>query len=111
MHRNFIISSLLICLSVMCSAATGTWNSPVAGIVSYTSNKATNARKDYNGKLFTVVYLENLGFDKVGQNTCKIRKRRKQDNAVRYRVYERCVCGWKEIVARTKGTRCYNFVC
>lgn len=69
MLRNYILSSLLTCLSVMCSAATGTWNSPVAGTVSYTSNKATNARKDYNGKLFTVVYLENLGFDKVGQNT------------------------------------------
>ncbi|MDO5447037.1 MAG: hypothetical protein Q4F34_04565, partial [Prevotellaceae bacterium] len=69
MRKTFILALLLACLSDICTAATGTWTSKVAGTVSYTSNKATNPRKDYNGKLFTVVYLENLGFDKIGGNT------------------------------------------
>ncbi len=67
-----ILIFCIISLSFVVSntnAKSGTWQSSVAGIINYTSNNATQPRKDYNGKLFTVVYLENLGIDKIGNNT------------------------------------------
>lgn len=69
MKRIFTLALLLALLSNASNAATGTWTSTVAGKISYKSTAATKAKKDYNGKLFTVVYLENLGFDKIGGNT------------------------------------------
>ena len=66
--RTFI-SILAAAVILPLSAATGTFQSKIAGKINYTSNPATTAKKDYNGKLFTVVYLENLGFQKLGGNT------------------------------------------
>lgn len=52
-------------------AASGTWNSQVTGTaIGYTASSATgSAAKDADGKPMTVVYLENLGFQKIGQHT------------------------------------------
>ena len=69
MRRIFTLALVLASLSNACLAASGTWKSLVAGNISYTSNTAIKAKKDFNGKLFTIVYLENLGFDKVGGNS------------------------------------------
>ena len=52
-------------------AATGTWHSTATrSSLTYKTSPATGvAAKDVNGKEMTVVYLENLGFKKIGQNS------------------------------------------
>lgn len=52
-------------------AATGTWHSTTIGSnLTYTTSAATGAAaKDADGKPMTIVYLENLGFQKIGQNS------------------------------------------
>ena len=52
-------------------AATGTWHSIATGSnLTYTASSATGiAAQDVNGKAMTIVYLENLGFQKIGQNS------------------------------------------
>jgi hypothetical protein len=52
-------------------ADTGTWNSVALGSdIAFVSNAASaQAVTDVNGKPMTIVYLENLGFQKLGQNT------------------------------------------
>lgn len=50
------------------AASAATWTSKTTGTV--LSCKVTEAKtpaKDYNGKVMTVVYLENLGVEKIGQ--------------------------------------------
>lgn len=68
--RTLISLSLLIVSSVAL-AGTGTWSSTATGSsLNYTTSKATGTQaKDYSGKPMTIVYLENLGFQKLGQNT------------------------------------------
>lgn len=68
-QRLLLLTAIIVFSFNSLSAATGTWNSGVAGNISYTSAYATTAKKDYSGKLFTVVYLKNLGFTKLSQNT------------------------------------------
>ena len=63
---------LALCLlTSVAMAATGKWASTTTGTeISYTTSTATGtAAKDADGKLMTVVYLENLGFQKIGQNS------------------------------------------
>ena len=65
---------LLLVLSAVVSAvmaATGTWHSAATDSdLAYTSSSPTGAAaKDVNGKPMTVVYLENLGFQKIGKNS------------------------------------------
>ena len=52
-------------------AATGTWHSTATDSnLTYTTLSPTGtAAKDVDGKAMTVVYLENLGFQKIGQNS------------------------------------------
>jgi hypothetical protein len=52
-------------------AAIGTWHSIATGSnLTYTASSATGiAAQDVNGKAMTIVYLENLGFQKIGQNS------------------------------------------
>ncbi|MBQ0085068.1 MAG: hypothetical protein KBS65_02370 [Prevotella sp.] len=74
MNRTFYYTLLYIvtflsCFATKSMAGSGTWSSNIAGKISYKSSSATKAKKDYNGKLFTIVYLENLGFEKLGKNT------------------------------------------
>lgn len=63
------LCSLFLCMPLFCLAATGTWTSSVCGEISYNTQEAPSPLKDYSGRYMTVVYLENLGFEKIGQNT------------------------------------------
>ena len=62
---------VLVAMTTTIMAATGKWNSPATGLsLNYTTSTATGqAAKDVNGKPMTIVYLENLGIPKIGQNS------------------------------------------
>ena len=64
------ISLLLWITASMAMAGTGKWRSTATGTdIGYTTSQATaSAAKDADGKPLTIVYLENLGFQKIGQN-------------------------------------------
>lgn len=62
--------SFLLIIHESTNAATGNWSSKVTGSnIVYTTTDATNPVKDYSGNYLTVVYLENLGFEKIGKNS------------------------------------------
>ncbi|MBN2164812.1 MAG: T9SS type A sorting domain-containing protein [Marinilabiliaceae bacterium] len=51
-------------------ATTGTWESSVTGnTIMYTTTESPTPAKDANGKFATVVYLENMSYDKIGTNS------------------------------------------
>lgn len=55
---------------VPCSAGTGKWRSSTTGSnITYTTTEAASPAKDASGKFMTVVYLENLACEKIGQNS------------------------------------------
>ena len=58
-------------MASLAMAATGTWRSTVTGSnITYTASLPTGAAaKDVDGKAMTIVYPENLGFQKMGQNS------------------------------------------
>jgi len=61
---------LLLILPVTSRAATGSWVSAVTGgNIVYTSTDSSTPVMDFNGNYLTVVYLENLGFNKIGRNS------------------------------------------
>ena len=62
---------LLLLLANVAMAGTGKWQSPATGTsIDYATSKAVGvAATDENGKPMTVVYLENLGFQKIGRNS------------------------------------------
>ena len=61
---------MLLTLTVSLNAATGEWSSStLASRIDYTSLSPTQALKDQNGKYMTIVYLENLGFQKISQSS------------------------------------------
>lgn len=67
MKKTFIITlTALFCTTVNAAQ----WTSKAIGkAISYKVNEAAKAATDASGKKMTVVYLENLGFEKVGQYT------------------------------------------
>src|ERR1035437_1030533 len=68
--RLMIVGLPLLALSSISFAATGNWTSTVTGgNIVYTLTDAGTPLKDFTGKNLTVVYLENLGIRKIGQNT------------------------------------------
>lgn len=68
--RSMILGIILLAFITSSPAATGTWNSSVTGSsIVYTTTDPTTPVKDFSGNYLTVVYLENLGFKKIGQNT------------------------------------------
>ncbi|MBR1688965.1 MAG: hypothetical protein IJ710_10670 [Prevotella sp.] len=69
MRRN--LSLVLLWVACAVQAGTGTWNSQTTGTsIGYVTSSATgSAAKDADGKPMTVVYLENLGFEKIGRNS------------------------------------------
>ena len=73
MKKIFVLTVIILCLLMPTAgmAATGTWQSATTGAaISYTTTKpAGTAAKDVNGKPMTIVYLENLSFTKIGQNS------------------------------------------
>ncbi|MDP4209551.1 MAG: hypothetical protein Q8928_12125 [Bacteroidota bacterium] len=61
---------LLLTLSTTSWAATGNWTSKVTGgDIAYLSTEACSPVKDFAGNYVTVVYLENVGFSKIGRNS------------------------------------------
>ena len=66
------ILSVLVLLSITLTlqAGTGNWTSTVTGgSVVYNTTDPSTPIKDFAGSYVTVVYLENLGLKKIGQNT------------------------------------------
>lgn len=63
------MSALLLSTFVVSMAATGKWNSLVTGTpIDYTVSSAMGTvATDVSGNPMTVIYLENLGFQKIGQ--------------------------------------------
>ncbi|MFD2163126.1 alpha/beta hydrolase family protein [Paradesertivirga mongoliensis] len=63
---------LLISLSLPSFAAKGKWLSKVTGTnISYKVTESSRPLKDYQGNYITVVYLQKLGFKKIGGNKRK----------------------------------------
>lgn len=61
--------TLLLLLSLSSWAASGKWTSKVTGTaITFHSTEAHSPKKDFAGNYLTVVYLENLGFKKIGRN-------------------------------------------
>ncbi len=67
--RKYIIF-LFFLTAHLAMAGTGKWESEVTGaLLNYTTSSAAVPATDANGAPMTVVYLENLGFQKIGQNS------------------------------------------
>ena len=65
---TFIV--LIAWLPTTSQASTGQWTSKVTGgTINYTSIDSNSPVKDYNGNYPTIVYLENLAFQKIGGNS------------------------------------------
>ncbi|MHB9141328.1 MAG: T9SS type A sorting domain-containing protein [Paludibacter sp.] len=68
--KSIITGFFLLTLSATSMAATGNWASNVTkGNIVYKTTESASPMKDYNGKYLTVIYLENLGFNKIGGNS------------------------------------------
>lgn len=69
MKTKTVLAFLMLLSASISMATTGQWNSQTTGTdISYTVSQPTGkAASDVNGKPMTVVYLENLGFQKAGQ--------------------------------------------
>ncbi len=69
MSKRFSIFSLILWLPVLLWAGSGTWASKATGTsISYTTSEPSGkAVTDASGKTMTIVYLENLNFQKIGQ--------------------------------------------
>ena len=69
MKTKTVLTLLMLWSACVSMAATGQWNSKATGTaISYTVSQPTGeAASDADGKPMTVVYLENLGFQKNGQ--------------------------------------------
>ena len=69
-YKNLLTLPLLLLLANTINAATGTWKSTtLTKNITYTTTEATTPAKDFSGKLMTIVYLENLACEKIGQNS------------------------------------------
>jgi hypothetical protein len=65
-----VTAFLIIILPTKLNASSGSWLSKTTGTnITYTLTDANAPLKDGNGNYFTVVYLENLGIKKLGNNT------------------------------------------
>ncbi|HPR31168.1 MAG TPA: T9SS type A sorting domain-containing protein [Prolixibacteraceae bacterium] len=61
---------ILLGLSPLLKAEGGLWKSQITGgDIAYTTSEAALPLKDAKGNYVTVVYLENLGFEKMGGNS------------------------------------------
>ncbi|HEY6914048.1 MAG TPA: hypothetical protein VI413_05175, partial [Paludibacter sp.] len=60
----------LLTIVAISKAGTGNWTSATTGgSIAYTTTESSTPVKDYAGNYLTVVYLENLGFNKFGKNS------------------------------------------
>lgn len=68
----FFIILFSILINFSSCAATGKWKSKTtATTIEYKATESQNPIKDYAGNYVTVVYLKNLAFKKIGQNSIK----------------------------------------
>lgn len=68
--KTIISGLLLFIIPCIIQASTGNWTSTVTGgTIVYTTTDPTTPVKDFSGSYVTVVYMENLGFTKLGRNT------------------------------------------
>ncbi len=68
--RTAIVAMLLLTISIASYGGSGNWTSSVTGgNIIYTTSEPTTQLKDNVGNNLTVVYLENMGFNKIGGNT------------------------------------------
>lgn len=66
--KSVIIALLLF--PTLLLAGTGNWSSLATGRnITYKTTEASSPLKDYSGNYLTIVYLENTGFKRIGQNT------------------------------------------
>ena len=67
-HKTWVLSVLFVVVfNAALYAGNGNWLSPALGAnILYTTTDPAVPLKDAHGNVMTVVYLENLGFDKIG---------------------------------------------
>lgn len=64
------ICLIFLLISITSCASTGEWASKVTrSNINYKVTEANNPIKDFASNYLTIVYLENLGFDKIGRNS------------------------------------------
>lgn len=91
-RKPYVCCFLSICLLLLgligiCQAQTGQWRSKVTGsAITYTITEPKVPVTDFDGNYSTIIYLEKLGFEKIGGN--KIKKDIKWLLARGYRVIE-----------------------
>tara|TARA_R110002050_G_scaffold184989_3_gene318809 strand:+ start:46672 stop:48060 length:1389 start_codon:yes stop_codon:yes gene_type:complete len=60
----------ILLLSFTSCASTGKWTSKVTeNDINFKATESNSPLKDFTGNYVTIVYLKNLGFEKIGQNT------------------------------------------
>jgi hypothetical protein len=70
LERTAIVGLFLLTISIASYGGSGNWTSSVTGgNIIYTTSEPTTQLKDNVGNNLTVVYLENMGFNKIGGNT------------------------------------------
>lgn len=68
--RSMVTGLIFLMLPAISMAATGNWTSTTTGAsIAYTTTDPSTPVLDVAGNYLTVVYLENMGFNKIGQNT------------------------------------------
>lgn len=68
--RGLLLQTLLAMFCCTAVAGTGEWKSAATGgMIRYTTAQPATPAKDSKGKAMTVVYLENLMCEKIGQNS------------------------------------------
>lgn len=68
--KLIILALILLNINFSSTAASGNWTSVVTGgNIVYNLTDPASAVRDFAGNYITVVYLENLNFKKIGQNT------------------------------------------
>ncbi|MEQ8240863.1 MAG: T9SS type A sorting domain-containing protein [Cyclobacteriaceae bacterium] len=67
---SLLLSWFFMNLSFVAFPSVGSWGSKVTGgNIVFTATDSPNPAKDVSGNYMTVVYLENLGFEKLGGNS------------------------------------------
>lgn len=75
MNNTYLFKSgvyllLIVCFPAWLRAGTGIWSSSATGgTITYITTESPIPQNDYSGNYLTIIYLENTGFKKIGQNT------------------------------------------
>lgn len=70
LKQFLVFTFLLLSLSVAAQQSNGLWESKVTGNeIKFSITDSPSPKKDFDGNFATIVYLENLGFKKLGGNS------------------------------------------